>query len=110
MVEITAAEMQRLIEGLGSIGEQAGGGIIRSVYSRTWVEAQRQLAEWMREAGLDVRTDSVGNLFGRMQGESERTILSGSHFDTVKLGGRYDGALGVLSALAAVRALRTLGA
>src|SRR5262249_22567884 len=53
--------------------------------------------------------DAVGNLFGRIEGDSPRTVLTGSHFDTVKLGGRYDGALGVLSALAALRALRPLG-
>ncbi len=109
MLEITAAEMQRLIEGLGSIGEQPGGGIIRPVYSPAWVAAQRQLADWMREAGLQVHTDAVGNLFGRLDGESPRTVLTGSHFDTVKLGGRYDGALGVLSALAALRALAHQG-
>jgi allantoate deiminase len=60
----------------------------------------------MGDAGLRVREDAVGNLFGRIDGESPRTVLTGSHIDTVKLGGRYDGALGVLSALAAVRVLK----
>jgi allantoate deiminase len=101
--------MQHLVETLGAIGEQPGGGIIRPVYSPAWVAAQRQLAEWMAEAGLEVRQDAVGNLFGRIAGDSPRTVLTGSHFDTVKLGGRYDGALGVLSALAALRALRKEG-
>jgi allantoate deiminase len=100
--------MQRLVETLGAIGEQPGGGIVRPVYSAAWVSARDRLATWMREAGLEVRSDAVGNLFGRMPGASERTVLTGSHFDTVKLGGRYDGALGVLSALAALRALRRL--
>ena len=111
MNEITPAEMQHLVETLGAIGEQfdQGGGIVRPVYSEAWVAAQRQLARWMEEAGLSVRTDAVGNLFGRIDGESSRTVLTGSHFDTVKLGGRYDGALGVLSALAALRALEPLG-
>jgi allantoate deiminase len=59
----------------------------------------------MRAAGLAVREDAVGNLFGRIDGDSPRTILTGSHIDTVQLGGRYDGALGVLSALAALRVL-----
>ena len=53
-----------------------------------------------------MREDAVGNLFGRLEGDSPRTILTGSHIDTVMLGGRYDGALGVLSALAALRALK----
>jgi len=97
--------MQHLVETLGAIGEQPGGGIVRPVYSPAWVTAREQLATWMREAGLVVRGDAVGNLFGRISGETERTVLTGSHFDTVKLGGRYDGALGVLAALAALRAL-----
>ena len=58
--------------------------------------------------GLAVRGDAVGNLFGRLEGDDPRTILTGSHFDTVVLGGRYDGALGVLSALAALRVLAAL--
>jgi allantoate deiminase len=104
-IEISPAEMEHLVETLGAIGEQPGGGIIRHVYDPAWVAARDQLAEWMREAGLTVRADAVGNLFGRLEGESPRTILTGSHFDTVRLGGRYDGALGVLSALAALRVL-----
>jgi allantoate deiminase len=104
-VRIEPAEMQRLVETLGQHGEQPGGGIIRHVYSPAWKQAQDQLASWFAEAGLQVRQDAVGNLFGRLEGESARTVLTGSHFDTVLLGGRYDGALGVLSAFAAVRAL-----
>src|SRR5216684_652015 len=99
-------EMQRLVETLGAIGEQPGGGIIRHVYDPAWVASRQQLAQWMRDAGLLVREDAVGNLFGRIEGDSPRTVLTGSHIDTVRLGGRYDGALGVLSALAALRVLK----
>src|SRR5437016_2697532 len=103
---VEAEELQRLVETLGGIGEQPGGGIIRHVYDPAWVAARQQLGEWMHDAGLAVREDAVGNLFGRIDGDSPRTVLTGSHIDTVRLGGRYDGALGVLSALAALRALR----
>jgi allantoate deiminase len=103
---VEPAEMKRLVETLGAIGEQPGGGIIRHVYDPAWVASRQQLAEWMRDAGLAVRQDAVGNLFGRIEGDSPRTVLTGSHVDTVRLGGRYDGALGVLSALAALRVLR----
>jgi allantoate deiminase len=103
---IEPSEMQRLVETLGVIGEQPGGGIIRHVYGSAWTAARQQLADWMRGAGLAVREDAVGNLFGRIEGDSPRTILTGSHIDTVQLGGRYDGALGVLSALAALTTLK----
>ena len=99
-------EMKQLIEEFGRIGEQPEGGIIRHVYDPAWMAARQQLGVWMREAGLSVREDAVGNLFGRLEGESPRTILTGSHIDTVVLGGRYDGALGVVSALAALRVLK----
>jgi allantoate deiminase len=106
---IEPSEMQLLVETLGAIGEQPGGGIIRHVYDPAWVAAREQLADWMRAAGLAVREDAVGNLFGRLDGDSPRTILTGSHVDTVRLGGRYDGALGVLSALAALCVLASAG-
>ena len=109
-IEIAPDEMKYLVETLGTIGEQPGGGIVRHVYDQAWVGAREQVAAWMREAGLEVRGDAVGNLFGRIEGESPRAVLTGSHIDTVRLGGRYDGALGVLSALAALRALKRSGA
>src|SRR5437588_13131978 len=96
---VDPSEMNRLVDTLGAIGEQPGGGIIRHVYDAAWVAARRQLADWMREAGLAVREDAVGNLFGRVEGDSPRTILTGSHIDTVRLGGRYRGPLGVPTAL-----------
>jgi allantoate deiminase len=109
MLTIDRVEMQHLVETLGVIGQQPGGGIIRHVYDTAWSAAREQLRSWMQEAGLAVRDDALGNLFGRIEGESPRTVLTGSHIDTVVLGGRYDGALGVLSALAALRALKRSG-
>lgn len=106
---VAPAEMQFLVETLGAIGEQPGGGIIRHVYDEAWVAARSRVAEWFVDAGLAVREDAVGNLFGRLPGASERTIVTGSHIDTVVLGGRYDGALGVLAGLAAVRAIAKTG-
>ncbi|MBV9355833.1 MAG: Zn-dependent hydrolase [Chloroflexi bacterium] len=103
---VAPATMARYVETLGAIGEQPGGGLIRPVYTPAWSQARDQLAAWMDAAGLAVRADAVGTLFGRLVGDDDgRTILTGSHFDTVKLGGKFDGALGVLSALAALETL-----
>src|SRR2546423_14841521 len=109
-LHIEPSLLEHYVEALGSIGQQAGGGIVRPVYSSAWIEAREQLAEWIRSAGLEVREDAVGNLFGRLRGSDDtRTILSGSHIDTVKLGGKFDGALGVLAALVALQTLREQG-
>ena len=106
-IQIDAEILQQYVDALGSIGWQADGGLIRPVYSAAWVHAREQVAQWMRAAGLDVREDAVGNLFGRLRGgDDSRTILTGSHLDTVPLGGKFDGALGILAGLVALWALR----
>jgi allantoate deiminase len=69
-------------------------------------EARALVEEWMRDAGLATRRDPLGNLFGRRPGGGERTLMLGSHIDTVRDAGRYDGPLGVLAALACVERLR----
>ena len=73
-----------------------------------------QLARWMREAGFDeVRIDAVGNVIGRYRADahvtSPRLVATGSHYDTVRNGGRYDGRLGILLPIAVVAALQTAG-
>jgi allantoate deiminase len=72
-------------------------------------EARALVEGWMREAGLATRRDPIGNLVGRLPGGSDRTLMLGSHLDTVVDAGRYDGALGVLVALACVERLRGRG-
>lgn len=106
-VQVNASLLRYYIETLGSIGLQSEGGLRRPVYSEAWAQARGQLAEWMRTAGLEVHEDAVGNLFGRMHGRDEgRVILTGSHLDTVPLGGKFDGALGILAGLVALQTLR----
>ncbi|MET4578252.1 Zn-dependent hydrolase [Ottowia thiooxydans] len=91
---------------LGSIGAAAGTGVKRTVYSPEWVKATDLYASWCADAGLIVRKDAVGNVWGRLQGTREdRSVASGSHIDTQLPGGRYDGALGCISAYIALRTL-----
>jgi hydantoinase/carbamoylase family amidase len=73
--------------------------------------AFEQVAEWMREAGLEVSFDAGGNLYGRLRGRdpSLPEVWSGSHLDTPPDGGRFDGALGVVAALDAAEAIRAAG-
>jgi allantoate deiminase len=103
---IDADEIQAHIDELGEIGKHPEAGLYRPLYSEAWAEAMAVVERWMRDAGLDARRDAVGNLFGRLPGSlNERVVMSGSHIDTVKQGGKYDGALGIHSALAAVKGL-----
>ena len=70
-----------------------------------------QLADWMREAGMDVRIDDVGNVVGRYAAADPdaKTLITGSHYDTVRDGGKYDGRLGILLPIAVVRQLHARG-
>ncbi len=102
-VQVDVSKLQQYVEALGTIGWQNEGGIVRPVYSTAWVRAREQLSQWMRAAGLDTREDAAGNLFGRLRGSDDgRTILTGSHLDTVPFGGKFDGALGIVAGLAAL--------
>lgn len=111
MTELPAAvapeRMAQLVADLGLIGERPGG-MVRFTYDDAWVQAADLVERWMRDIGLTVRRDEVGNVLGRAEGtDSARTVLTGSHLDTVLLGGKYDGALGVVAGIAAVELLLT---
>src|SRR5690348_8620075 len=69
------------------------------------------VAAWMAEAGMVARQDAIGNVIGRYEADrpGARTLLLGSHLDTVRDAGRYDGPLGVLVALACVAELHARG-
>ncbi|MBI4493985.1 MAG: M20 family metallo-hydrolase [Chloroflexi bacterium] len=106
-VELDPAMLQRHIDELGAIGALAEGGLYRGVYTPAWAEAMALVQGWLEALGLETRRDAVGNLFGRLPGtESQRAVLSGSHIDTVRQGGKYDGALGIHAAIAAIGALK----
>lgn len=71
--------------------------------------AHEIVGDWMREAGMTVRRDNIGNLRGRFEGAGVTTLLVGSHLDSVRDAGKYDGPLGVIVAIAAVQRLHDAG-
>jgi N-carbamoyl-L-amino-acid hydrolase len=113
MISPPVLDSERLLadlDALAQIGRGPDGALTRIAYSpadqagRAWVAAQ------LHALGLPVRADAAGNTIGLYAGAADLPpIALGSHTDTVPNGGAYDGALGVVAALACVRALHTAG-
>jgi len=103
-VRIDSALLERRLDELYAIGAEADGGAYRPLYSSAWASATERVERWLREAGLATRRDAVGNIWGRVEGGG-KAIVTGSHIDTVRRGGRLDGALGIVAGLTAVEAL-----
>jgi beta-ureidopropionase / N-carbamoyl-L-amino-acid hydrolase len=98
--------MARIFE-LAKIGGLANGGVCRLAFTDEDIKARQQVSNWMQEADMTVRVDAAGNVIGRYAGVSETAaIATGSHIDTVPVGGRYDGVLGVLAGIELVQTLR----
>lgn len=100
--------LERLVLDLAHFGATGETGVARLVYSLEWAAAQDQIAAWMTEAGLRVERDSVGNVWGYLDGAEggQPIIATGSHIDSQNPGGRFDGALGVVAGITALAALR----
>lgn len=114
MVRINAERLLHDLEELGHIGElppSEGGGLDRRPFSAAERSARDFFAARAEESGLTVKVDGAANLSARLEcGPADaRTIMAGSHLDTVPHGGRYDGALGVIAALEALRTVREAG-
>ena len=103
------AVMQRC-DVLGSISEEPNR-LTRPFASDAMRRAHDAVTTWMREAGMEVGRDNIGNLRGRYEGVkgAHETMLIGSHLDSVRDAGKYDGPLGVLVGIAAVQELRDRG-
>ena len=105
--KINPGVVEKYILELAGHGAWGETGVWRTVYSTEWVAAANLYAKWCEEAGLLVRSDAVGNVWGRLEGsDGGKSIVTGSHIDSQTPGGRYDGALGALAGLVAIRALK----
>jgi allantoate deiminase len=105
-----AAALSRRIDRLARVSDERGA-TTRTFLSPAMARANGLVGSWMKAAGLSVREDAVGNLVGRAPGSAPGagTLLMGSHLDTVRDAGRFDGALGVLLPIAAMEVLRGRG-
>ncbi len=104
-VRIDLARLQDDILALGEIGRTEEGGVSRPSFSKADLEAREWLKERIQNAGLELRVDGAGNIFGRLPGKG-KTVMAGSHIDSVINGGLYDGPAGVLTALESLRCIK----
>jgi N-carbamoyl-L-amino-acid hydrolase len=107
-VAINAGRVNRRLDQLAAVGRDPRGGMSRFAFTPAHAEACALVAGWMREAGLDPFLDRAGNLIGVGPGNAPG-LAAGSHLDTVPMGGRFDGALGVVGAIECAQALRDAG-
>ncbi|NJL23057.1 MAG: Zn-dependent hydrolase [Leptolyngbyaceae cyanobacterium SM1_3_5] len=106
-LSINRDRLAQSIVQLAAIGALPNGGVRRIAYNSKDVQARRLVQDWMQAAGMSVRLDAAGNIIGRYPGRvaDVPALATGSHIDTVPMGGRYDGAFGVLAGLEVVRTL-----
>jgi len=105
-----AAVLARRLDQLGRVSDEADR-LTRTFLSPAMERANLLVGGWMTEAGLAVREDETGNLIGRLESTrpGAKTFLLGSHLDTVRNAGRFDGPLGVLLPIVALAELRRRG-
>jgi beta-ureidopropionase / N-carbamoyl-L-amino-acid hydrolase len=110
-IQVDAARLSRRLEALGQVGAIPGTtGNCRLALTDEDRAGRDLVVGWMRELGLEVAVDAIGNAVGLRRGrEDGPPVMAGSHIDTVRTGGRYDGNLGVLGALEVVAALNDAG-
>ena len=107
---INAARLNQTLDQLGKFGETPEG-MDRLAFSPADVASREYTMGLMREAGLETSIDAAGNIIGRRAGSDDSLppIAVGSHTDTVPLGGKYDGALGVMGAIEVIKTLAENG-
>ncbi|MBQ5928203.1 MAG: Zn-dependent hydrolase [Oscillibacter sp.] len=103
--------IQKDIETLAQFSCVEGIGCTRFTYTKEFAQARDYIISEMKAAGLTVREDAVGTVIGRLEGKNPNApiLMTGSHFDTVKTGGRFDGPAGVTAALETARTLHDEG-
>ena len=108
VLRVDSDRMRADFDALAEIGATRDGGVERTTFSEAHLAARDWFLERARDAGLDARVDLAANHSAVLTAidPNARTLLLGSHLDSVDRGGRYDGALGVISALEVVRVVK----
>ena len=107
-IQINKRRLLRDLNAVSRIGIGDHGSVTRLVFSIKELRSRQFLIHQMRQIGLQIHIDRIGNIFGRLDGANAKApaLLVGSHLDTVLHGGKFDGTMGVMAALEAVRILK----
>lgn len=110
-IQIDKERVSDELKKLATFSDAELPAVTRILYTPKDIEARAYLISLFEEAGLSVRVDAIGNIFARWEGENPElpAIATGSHFDALPLAGQYDGTVGILGALEAIRSLKKTG-
>ena len=110
-IRVDGERLWRSLMTMAEIGATPAGGVNRQTLTDEDRRGRDLFRTWCEEAGLQVSVDRMGNMFARRQGtdQDQAPVMLGSHLDSQPTGGKFDGALGVLAALEAVRTLNDHG-
>jgi N-carbamoyl-L-amino-acid hydrolase len=106
-LRINGKRLQGTLEDMARIGATPGGGVQRLSLSDEDKTARDLFVQWLKELDLEITIDEMGNIFGKRPGKNPDLppVMSGSHIDSQPKGGRFDGILGVMGPLEALRTL-----
>ncbi|HUJ28121.1 MAG TPA: Zn-dependent hydrolase [Myxococcales bacterium] len=110
-IRINADRLWRSLMDLARIGATPKGGVRRITLTEEDRQGRDQFVRWAKDAGLEARSDAVGNIFARRAGAdpSGAPVVMGSHLDSQPSGGKFDGAYGVMAGLEVMRTLNEHG-
>lgn len=108
-VDINDRRLMKRIMALGEVGGLPGGGCNRLALTDADRDGRNLVVAWMRDLNMDVAIDVVGNIVGTWQVGTGAPVMTGSHIDTVRTGGLYDGNYGVLAGLEVIETCQERG-
>ncbi len=108
-LSINGPRLMKRIMALAEVGAIAGGGCNRLALTDADRDGRDVVVAWMQDLGLDVVVDAVGNIIGTWAVGEGPAVMTGSHIDTVRTGGKYDGNYGVLAGLEVIETCQQAG-